>query len=84
MNARSTSRQLLAGLGWTLLACATTFVGELDRGRPGARRGDHGATAIEYALMVSMIAVVIIASITLFGKNLIELFKVPSSSLTGP
>ncbi|MGA8980369.1 MAG: Flp family type IVb pilin, partial [Pedococcus sp.] len=50
----------------------------------GARRGDHGATAIEYALMVSMIAVVIIASITLFGKNLIELFKVPSSSLTGP
>lgn len=84
MNARSASRHALSGLGWTLLAYATTFVGELARSRPGTRRGDRGATAVEYALMVSMIAVVIIASITLFGKNLIELFKVPSSSLTGP
>ncbi len=83
MNARSTSRQALASLGWTLLACATTFVGGLSSGRPGARRGDHGATAVEYALMVSMIAVVIIAAVTLFGKNLIELFKVPSSAF-GP
>ncbi|MEO5983573.1 MAG: Flp family type IVb pilin [Pedococcus sp.] len=84
MNARFASRHALSGLGWTLLAYAMTFVGVLARCRPGARRGDHGATAVEYALMVSMIAVVIIASVTLFGKNLVELFKVPSSSLTGP
>ena len=84
MNARSTYRQASARLGWTLLACATTFVGELVSGRPGAHRGDRGATAVEYTLMVSMIAVVIIAAVTLFGKNLIELFNVPSSSLTGP
>lgn len=58
-----------------------TFVGELVRGRPGARRDDHGATSVEYALMVSLIAVVIIASVALFGENMVQLFNVPASAL---
>lgn len=51
------------------------------RGRPGCSRGDRGATSVEYALMVSLIAVVIIGSVTAFGVNVIELFHVPSSAL---
>jgi Flp pilus assembly pilin Flp len=50
-------------------------------GRPGFGRGDRGATATEYAIMVSLIAVVIIAGVTLFGQNMIHLFQVPSSAL---
>ncbi|GAA2739312.1 hypothetical protein GCM10009867_34850 [Pedococcus aerophilus] len=58
-----------------------TFVGELVRGRPGARRGDHGATSAEYALMVTLIAIVIIGAVTLFGQNTIQLFHVPAGAL---
>jgi len=53
----------------------------LFRGRPGVFRGDRGATSVEYALMVSLIAVVIIGSVTAFGINVIDLFHVPSSAL---
>jgi len=35
---------------------------------------------VEYALMVGLIAVVIVASVTLFGQNAIGLFNVPSSA----
>jgi Flp pilus assembly pilin Flp len=35
---------------------------------------------VEYALMISLIALVIIASVTLFGQNAINLFNVPSSA----
>jgi Flp pilus assembly pilin Flp len=35
---------------------------------------------VEYALMVGLIAVVIVASVTLFGQNTIGLFNVPSSA----
>ncbi|MDU0312663.1 Flp family type IVb pilin [Phycicoccus sp. M110.8] len=51
------------------------------RGRLGTRRGDHGATAVEYAIMASLIAVVIVGSVTIFGQNLIQLFQVPASAL---
>ena len=44
------------------------------------QRHDHGATSVEYALMISLIALVIIASVTLFGRNTINLFNVPSSA----
>jgi Flp pilus assembly pilin Flp len=53
----------------------------LTRGRLGASRGDHGATATEYALMVSLIAIVIIASVFLFGQNVSTLFNVPTSAI---
>ena len=38
-------------------------------GRKVARR-DEGATAVEYGLMVALIAVVIIGAVTLLGNNL--------------
>lgn len=58
---------------------AAASVSELDRGRPGTRRGDRGATSVEYALMAGLIALVIVVSVTLFGTNVITLFNVPSS-----
>ena len=61
------------------LAALLTTVSGLARGRLGHIRGDHGATAVEYALMASLIAVVIVASVTLFGQNVITLFAVPTS-----
>ena len=60
-------------------AFAAASVSELDRGRPGTRRGDRGATSVEYALMAGLIALVIVVSVTLFGTNVITLFNVPSS-----
>jgi Flp pilus assembly pilin Flp len=54
---------------------------ELTRGRLGSGRGDHGATAVEYGLMVALIAVAIIVAVTLFGQNMIGLFGVPTSAL---
>jgi len=41
-----------------------------------ARRDEEkGATAVEYGLMVALIAVVIIAAVTLLGTNLRDLFN---------
>jgi Flp pilus assembly pilin Flp len=39
---------------------------------------DRGATAVEYALMVSLIALVIFVAVTLLGGNLAELFQDPT------
>ncbi len=36
---------------------------------------DKGATAVEYGLMVALIAVVIIAAVTLLGTNLQAMFN---------
>ena len=51
----------------------------LLKGRSGGRRGldtrgDRGATAVEYGIMVSLIALVIVAGVTLFGRNVSSLF----------
>ena len=51
----------------------------LNRGRPGVHRGDHGATAVEYGLMVGLIAIVIVVSVVAFGHNVSDLYNVPSS-----
>ncbi len=40
----------------------------------GRLQDDEGATAVEYGLMVSLIAVVIITAVTLLGTNLSTLF----------
>lgn len=37
-------------------------------------RGDEAAAAVEYAIMVSLVFMVVIASVTLFGINLAALF----------
>lgn len=52
-----------------------------SRGRLGGSRADHGATSVEYALMASLIAVVIVAAVTLFGRNVSQLFYVPAGVL---
>jgi pilus assembly protein Flp/PilA len=39
------------------------------------KRDDRGATAVEYGLMVALIAIVIIAAVTLLGGNLSSLFS---------
>jgi pilus assembly protein Flp/PilA len=38
-------------------------------------RDDRGATAVEYGLIVALIAVVIIAGVTLVGTNLLAKFN---------
>ena len=40
-----------------------------------AMRDDRGATAVEYGLMVALIAIVIIAAVTILGTNLSSLFQ---------
>ena len=39
-----------------------------------ALAGDDGATAVEYALMLSLIFVVILAAVTLLGVNLAAVY----------
>ena len=52
------------------------FLKSCSRGRRGlSARGDRGATAVEYGLMVAFIALVIIASVTAFGASLKGLFE---------
>lgn len=45
-------------------------------------RDEEGVTAIEYGLIAALIAVVIIAGVTLVGNNLNALFKYISTQLT--
>ena len=47
-------------------------------------RKDRGATAVEYGLMVALIAVVIIGAVTLLGRQLSSLFAGVSGKLPQP
>jgi pilus assembly protein Flp/PilA len=42
---------------------------------------DRGATAVEYGLMVALIAIVIIAAVTLLGGNLRDLFQQAATTI---
>jgi pilus assembly protein Flp/PilA len=44
-------------------------------------RDDTGATAVEYGLMAALIAVVIIAGVTLLGTNLNAMFTSVAGSI---
>lgn len=44
-------------------------------------RDERGATAVEYGLMVALIAIVIIVAVTLLGKNLSGLFNSAASKI---
>ena len=46
-----------------------------------ALRSDRGATAVEYGLMVALIAIVIIAAVTLLGTKLSGLFNTVATSV---
>ena len=50
-----------------------TLLREMARRRL-LRTGDEGATAVEYALLVGLIAVIIISSVTLLGGNIDAMF----------
>ena len=54
----------------TFLSYVQTFLA-----RRTDRENDRGATAVEYGLMVALIAIVIIAGVTLLGTNLLALFN---------
>ncbi|CUR60152.1 Flp/Fap pilin component (modular protein) [metagenome] len=47
-------------------------------------RDERGATAVEYGLMVAMIAIVIVGAITLFGQGVVQLFSIPAGIFDGP
>ena len=44
-------------------------------------RDERGATAVEYGLMVALIAIVIIVAVTLLGTNLSKIFNSTASSV---
>ena len=44
-------------------------------------RNDRGATAVEYGLMVALIAIVIIVAVALLGSNLSTLFNKAATSV---
>ncbi|EWT07637.1 pilus assembly protein [Intrasporangium chromatireducens Q5-1] len=44
-------------------------------------RAEKGATAVEYGLMVALIAIVIIVAVTLLGGNLSNLFNTVATSI---
>ena len=48
------------------------------RQRCSRLRDDRGATAVEYGLMVGLIAVVIIGAVTVFGLAVSDLFIIPA------
>lgn len=46
-------------------------------------REERGATAVEYALMVALIAVVIIAAVTLLGNSASSKFSTVATAVSG-
>ena len=44
-------------------------------------RDERGATAVEYGLMVALIAIVIIAAVTLLGQNISGLFNSAATAI---
>jgi pilus assembly protein Flp/PilA len=44
-------------------------------------RAEKGATAVEYGLMVALIAIVIIAAVVILGTNLSNLFDTVATSV---
>jgi pilus assembly protein Flp/PilA len=63
----------------TLLDCWLDWVAPYVRGR--LNRGERGASLVEYALLVALIAVVCIAAVTLLGSNASAKFSSIGSSL---
>jgi pilus assembly protein Flp/PilA len=58
--------------------------GEAARVSLRARISERGATAVEYGLMVGLIAVVIVGAVTIFGQGVENLFFIPAGVFGGP
>ncbi|MDX8036253.1 Flp family type IVb pilin [Lentzea sp. BCCO 10_0856] len=63
----------------TFLSYVQTFLRHAAAKR---ENDDRGATAVEYGLMVALIAIVIIAGVALVGTNLLALFNEIAAELT--
>ena len=61
-----------------LAACLQGFLSQsLDSLAGSVRRNDRGATSVEYALMLMLIAMVIFAAVALLGRALSSIFSNP-------
>ncbi|MCM4077851.1 Flp family type IVb pilin [Paractinoplanes hotanensis] len=49
-----------------------------------AKKGDEGATAVEYGLLISLVAVVIIVGATTFGNQISALFTAVAGKIKMP
>jgi pilus assembly protein Flp/PilA len=47
-------------------------------------KDEEGATAVEYGIMVALIAVVIIAAVVVLGTNLSSIFNYTAGKVTPP
>ena len=56
---------------------------EMARRWSPSELSDEGATAVEYALLVGLIAVIIISSVTLLGGNIDAMFSDIANQLGG-
>jgi len=45
-------------------------------------RSERGASAVEYGLLVALIAIIIIAAVTLLGGNLSSIFNKTANSIS--
>jgi pilus assembly protein Flp/PilA len=61
----------------------TTMLREMARRWMPSEISDEGATAVEYALLVGLIAVIIISSVTLLGGNIDAMFSDIANQLGG-
>ena len=59
----------------------TAYVASHIESLKGRKKSDEGATAVEYGLMVALIAAVIIGAVTLIGANLNNLFNTVAGAL---
>jgi len=58
----------------------TKFLGKLS----ALMSGDRGASAVEYALLVGLIAIVLIVGVSLLGQNLGNTFNNVATTLPTP
>jgi pilus assembly protein Flp/PilA len=63
------------------LICAIQWGTDRVLTRASAKTRDRGATAVEYGLMVALIAIVIIAAVTFLGTTLSGLFSSTGSAI---
>ena len=65
-----------------MLNTYATLVSLVALAQDRLKRDEKGATAVEYGLMVGLIAVVIITAVTLLGDNLDAMFTDIANELT--
>ncbi len=66
-----------------MLKTYATLVSLVAFAQDRLKRDEKGATAVEYGLMVGLIAVVIITAVTTLGDNLSEMFDDIADELGG-